>query len=915
MILNTLTLTNFKRFKNEVIEFPDGITGITGENGAGKSSIVEGVVFALFGVQGTCVDSDFILSSAANPKDKCEVKLEFSVDGEDYTVIRTFKKAKSIHHEATLYHNEIEIANSVSAVADEVSRIIGMSAIDLQHTVYAGQGDLRSIINATPSVRKDWFMKVVGIDSIKKYGNETLREQISTLEGEIKGLTGVLQQMDGDNIGEQIAAGRKARDEQVELCRVATLQFQTLEAKLKGIQERKDLMSPHKEDFERLENQIKQLEADLNATTTSCTSVSERVDRLATDIGTIKGMKPQHDRYLEIQTLLGDIEVAKKRITSLTEDIRRRQDRVKAITDETAKIREILSKKGEVTEEINDLNEQKQVFSQLRDELTGLTPIIEDLKIQSEQRAYYQGLIKSTKDRVGVDLPRPDPINLGYEVITEGTRDLMQGLLDTARANYNGFLAIRPTLEKEIAALEEKLEKVHEVGEAGECPYCTQKVGENYQTIVASLEGEIDEKVATLEKKGVEAGKIQDDIGLYNLKIKDINQFLEDEKQYTEYLQAKEELKSISETLEEIDAGMRDLIPLKERYDQIVTDLKNEERINARLLELSTQLSKINTADEAIRRNDRDVQEEERIIPDLTAEMQTNITTAKAGEALEIEREALKNPYEQYLTLTGKVTLLESLDKELQELLERKKTYLSQIVETDKAMQTHQYNPIAWKEAEEEYLSVYEATHKMSGEITGLESAAEYWRKELGRLDEALKAITELGEKKQAAEDELAITKIVRNALNGFLENLLTLIRENIKEEADQIISEVTNGRYTGIQISDNFDLLVEDITGVYPVQRFSGGEQDVIAVALRIAVSRFIANLNQIRDSTFLIFDEIFGSQDTERRLNLLRAMRSQENRFPQILLISHIPDIQDEFENLIEVSRVSDKYSKVTI
>ncbi len=59
-----------------------------------------------------------------------------------------------------------------------------------------------------------------------------------------------------------------------------------------------------------------------------------------------------------------------------------------------------------------------------------------------------------------------------------------------------------------------------------------------------------------------------------------------------------------------------------------------------------------------------------------------------------------------------------------------------------------------------------------------------------------------------------------------------------------------------------------------FPLERFSGGEQDDIAVALRIALSRYLAELHQVHESTFLIFDEIFGSQYEERRNNLLTAL-----------------------------------------
>ena len=55
----------------------DGITGILGNNGTGKSSLVQAVFFALYGVQATGIAADYIVSSFASPKEKCEVRLDF----------------------------------------------------------------------------------------------------------------------------------------------------------------------------------------------------------------------------------------------------------------------------------------------------------------------------------------------------------------------------------------------------------------------------------------------------------------------------------------------------------------------------------------------------------------------------------------------------------------------------------------------------------------------------------------------------------------------------------------------------------------------------------------------------------------------------------------------------------------------
>jgi exonuclease SbcC len=53
----------------------------------------------------------------------------------------------------------------------------------------------------------------------------------------------------------------------------------------------------------------------------------------------------------------------------------------------------------------------------------------------------------------------------------------------------------------------------------------------------------------------------------------------------------------------------------------------------------------------------------------------------------------------------------------------------------------------------------------------------------------------------------------------------------------------------------EDFNLLVRDVDSRLPIDRFSGGEQDDIAVALRIALSRYLAELHNVHESTFLIF------------------------------------------------------------
>lgn len=65
----------------------------------------------------------------------------------------------------------------------------------------------------------------------------------------------------------------------------------------------------------------------------------------------------------------------------------------------------------------------------------------------------------------------------------------------------------------------------------------------------------------------------------------------------------------------------------------------------------------------------------------------------------------------------------------------------------------------------------------------------------------------------------------------------------------------------------------------------------------------------------SFIILDEIFGSQDALRKENILNALARLKNRFRQIFLITHIDDIKDSVENLIYVTENEDGTSDLVL
>jgi exonuclease SbcC len=63
----------------------------------------------------------------------------------------------------------------------------------------------------------------------------------------------------------------------------------------------------------------------------------------------------------------------------------------------------------------------------------------------------------------------------------------------------------------------------------------------------------------------------------------------------------------------------------------------------------------------------------------------------------------------------------------------------------------------------------------------------------------------------------------------------------------------------------------------------------------------------------SFIILDEIFGSQDQFRKENILNGLAKLKNRFRQIFLITHIDDIKDSVENSITVVENEDGTSQL--
>jgi exonuclease SbcC len=140
----------------------------------------------------------------------------------------------------------------------------------------------------------------------------------------------------------------------------------------------------------------------------------------------------------------------------------------------------------------------------------------------------------------------------------------------------------------------------------------------------------------------------------------------------------------------------------------------------------------------------------------------------------------------------------------------------------------------------------------------------------------------------------------VDRAYTDLREDLNLQLRPEVSELASGFLAELTDGRYTELELDDDYNiLLLED--GV-PKPVISGGEDDIANLVLRLAVSQMIAE-RAGQSFSLLVLDEGFGSLDDSRRHNVIELLRRLHDRFDQVILITHIESVRDGFDRVVTV------------
>ena len=259
-MITSIELVDFLSHSDTKLNFEDGVTIFVGDNGAGKSSIIDAITFSLFG-QHTRKSNKGLIRRGTN---QGYAKIKFSIKDKQYETVRKIdsKGSLSATFSETTNNNRVEIAAGErkqfgESMTEQVEKTIGMNFEKLKIASIVQQGELNSIINAKPKEFKELLNAIIGIDkldiaseSMKKVTKE-FREKIRTDIGYDDTHIDILTK-DLEKYQYEI---KEAEPEKNQL----ELQKEETHKELEELQKKEEIETPKRDKINQLELQKKEL--------------------------------------------------------------------------------------------------------------------------------------------------------------------------------------------------------------------------------------------------------------------------------------------------------------------------------------------------------------------------------------------------------------------------------------------------------------------------------------------------------------------------------------------------------------------------------------------------------------------------------------------------------------------------------
>jgi exonuclease SbcC len=428
-----------------------------------------------------------------------------------------------------------------------------------------------------------------------------------------------------------------------------------------------------------------------------------------------------------------------------------------------------------------------------------------------------------------------------------------QGLLEARRTEWvrdrQEAQTKREALRQQYSELKQQRDRVVSLGEDGECPTCSRPLGGSLHTVVEHL----DELVETVNVDG----------SYYKARVEQLEHMPEDVQQLDEKRRLlMQEVGTLERRLAKVQLAVQEL-------GTIVRDIAAKQQ---RLLQMQRDLSRIPPGYDPVRHTEV-IAEVDRLTP-MEAEAARFQAMLEREPQLRLEQTRIAQEVMRVQSTLGTIRTRRAqiafTEKEFNELK----------VEYDRVRVELQESKVAAARAQEQVSSTTAA-------LAAAQEATEELKKKVAELD--------VLQSERRLHDELD------RAFSDLRTDLNFQLRPELSELASAFLSELTDARYTELELDDQYNIVILEDGIPKPV--LSGGEEDLANLVLRLAISQMIAE-RAGQSFSLLILDEVFGSLDEARRFNVVELLRGLQDRFEQVILITHIEPIREGLDRVINVS-----------
>lgn len=268
--------------KKQVVEFqPQGLLAITGSTGAGKSSILEAMMFALYGVYSGNSKSNKEL--IGDRSDEMKVTLEFEVGGELYTAHRAVAR-KGPGSFAFMKGAQV-LATEATKMTAEVTRTLGLDEEQFKKTIFLPQGAFQNFLTSKTKERIDLLKRLLQVEALDHLESRVqlwladVREKVARAEGQRSQLPAdprLKLQQDGQQLQQaqlewqqrqqcwELWSGQQRQLEQQEFLQ------QQLELRWQGLQGFEDLQNFDEQAWAALRQQLEEERQQLDSRLQEC---------------------------------------------------------------------------------------------------------------------------------------------------------------------------------------------------------------------------------------------------------------------------------------------------------------------------------------------------------------------------------------------------------------------------------------------------------------------------------------------------------------------------------------------------------------------------------------------------------------------------------------------------------------------